>query len=180
MGTIKMIAASNIIGGIGNKGELFCKSPEDLKYFKMMTTGSVVVMGRKTWESIGSKPLKNRTNVVISTKYRPCNQIEDEKTMSIFVNNESALRDLIDTYLEYGDVWIIGGATLYDAFANDAEKVYLTKFTNVNGACDTFVNLFMNLITNKDPRWECENPDDPQKVDANGHLYHNFVYKRIM
>lgn len=62
----KIVVATNLIGGIGLNGKIPWKCPADMKYFRETTTGHVVVMGRKTYESIG-KPLNNRVNVVIST-----------------------------------------------------------------------------------------------------------------
>lgn len=54
--------------GIGANGKLLASYPEDMKFFKAMTTGHVVVMGRKTWDSLPIKPLPNRTNIVITSK----------------------------------------------------------------------------------------------------------------
>ena len=61
---ISAIVAVNNDWGIGYNGDLLEHIPEDLKYFKELTTGYVVVMGRKTWDSLPKKPLPNRFNVV--------------------------------------------------------------------------------------------------------------------
>ena len=63
---INLIVACDEAGGIGYKGNLPWHFPGDLKRFKELTTGNVVVMGRKTWESLPTKPLPNRENFVLS------------------------------------------------------------------------------------------------------------------
>ena len=68
---INAIVAVNEDWGIGYDGELLEHIPEDLKYFKTLTTGNVVIMGRKTWDSLPTKPLKDRKNIVISNSMFP-------------------------------------------------------------------------------------------------------------
>jgi dihydrofolate reductase len=63
---ISAIVAVNNDWGIGYNGDLLEHIPEDLKYFKALTTGNTVVMGLNTWDSLPKKPLPNRTNMVIS------------------------------------------------------------------------------------------------------------------
>ena len=63
---ISAIAAVDKNWGIGFNGELLEHIPEDMKYFKELTTGNTVVMGRKTWDSLPKKPLPDRCNIIIS------------------------------------------------------------------------------------------------------------------
>ena len=63
---ISAIVAVDNNWGIGFNGNLLEHIPEDLKYFKALTTNHIIVMGRKTWDSIPVKPLKDRLNIVIS------------------------------------------------------------------------------------------------------------------
>ena len=63
----KLIAEVDQNFAIGNSGNLLFKIPEDLKLFKRLTIGHIVLMGRKTFESLGCKPLPDRVNIVIST-----------------------------------------------------------------------------------------------------------------
>ena len=67
---ISAIVAVDNNWGIGYNGDLLEHIPEDLKYFKALTTGHVVVMGRKTWDSLPQKPLKDRLNIVVSRQPR--------------------------------------------------------------------------------------------------------------
>jgi dihydrofolate reductase len=106
---ITLIAATDRNNLIGNSGKLPWKCPEDMKFFKTMTSGNVVVMGRKTYESIGS-PLKNRTNVVISrTKDWLSGMIEEHIII---------LPDLMKFFQEPSNasqnIFIIGGRSIYE------------------------------------------------------------------
>lgn len=101
---------------IGKNNDLPWHSKKDLKYFKEMTTGNVVIMGRKTYESIG-KPLPNRINIVISKsdiKYDGC----------IVLNSlESALEEAN----KYGkEIFIIGGSSIYKQAFPNADTLYIT------------------------------------------------------
>ena len=87
--------------------------PEDLRRFKRRTTGCTVVMGRKTWESIGARPLVNRRNIVISSK-RPGD-------IEWYPDPESALARCD------GDTWIIGGGQIYRATLEWIEMLDITR-----------------------------------------------------
>lgn len=104
---------------IGKDGKLPWHYPADLKFFKNTTTGNAIVMGWNTWESIG-KPLPNRTNIVLSRS----RQIDDQPDVKI-------LRDVKDvvSFAESfdGDVFIIGGAKTFEAFAGMMERWYVTE-----------------------------------------------------
>jgi dihydrofolate reductase len=100
---------------IGKDNKLPWHSSEDLKYFKRITSDNVVIMGRKTYESIG-KALPNRVNIVISNT----TTFDDVITVNSF--NEA-----LDEASKYSkEIFVIGGATLYEQVLNDADKLYLT------------------------------------------------------
>ena len=67
---ISAIVAIDENYGIGYNNELLCSIKEDLERFKKLTTNNVVVMGRKTWDSLPKKPLPNRTNVVVTNNVK--------------------------------------------------------------------------------------------------------------
>lgn len=116
---IALIAAIAKNNCIGKDNQLPWHIPEDLEHFKKLTTGKVVLMGRKTWESIPEKfrPLPNRKNLVITrnTNY------EIPKGMEIFNNTESALEKYKDQ-----DVFVIGGAGIYKQTIDLADTLYIT------------------------------------------------------
>ena len=66
---ISAIVAVDNNWGIGYNGNLLEHIPEDLKHFKTITEGHIIIMGRKTWDSLPKKPLPNRVNVIVSSKY---------------------------------------------------------------------------------------------------------------
>ncbi len=117
MKDLAMIACVSRDGGLGNANQLLWRIPEDQKFFKMVTMGGVVVMGRKTFESIGN-PLPGRTNVILSS--RP---LEAEGVY--WCKNEADLNEFLKTKSE--KKFIIGGATLYQMYIDQADRIYLTE-----------------------------------------------------
>jgi dihydrofolate reductase len=127
--SIVVAAAENGIIGAGN--QLPWRLPADLKYFRKLTTGHPVIMGRKTFDSIG-KPLKDRTNIVLS---QSVGQIEG----CIVKPN---LREALEFCRPESEVFIIGGGTVYaEALAAGlVDRIYLTRVHHeVEG--DTFFRL---------------------------------------
>lgn len=110
--TITAIVAMTEDRVIGKDGGLPWRYPVDLKRFKSKTLDSAIIMGRKTWESIGSKPLPRRRNIVISSR----NITEVESYNSI----EDALKQ-VD-----GEVWIIGGGQIYQASLDYCDAIDIT------------------------------------------------------
>jgi len=106
--------ASNRV--IGKGGDLPWHLPEDLKWFKQLTSGHPVVMGRKTYESIG-KALPKRRNIVISRSLQR-GDLDDAEVIS-------SPKDLESLGLR-GEIFIIGGAKVFDALLPICAKLYLT------------------------------------------------------
>lgn len=111
--TVALIAALARNRVIGREGAIPWHLSEDLKRFKRLTTGSTVLMGRKTYASIG-KPLPNRRNVVLTS--RPIHGIE------CFSSLDAAFEALRDS----GRIFVIGGGTLYAQLLDRADELYLT------------------------------------------------------
>ncbi len=111
--TISIIAAVAGNGVIGQKNDLPWRIPEDMAYFKKMTLGKSVIMGKNTFESIG-KPLPERKNIVLSrdTSYKNCFMAESIEEALALVEGEEAM--------------VIGGASIYSQFMPMANKLYLT------------------------------------------------------
>ena len=107
---MNLIVAVDNKWGIGKNGGLLTHLPTDLKYFKEHTQGKVVVMGRKTLESLpGKKGLPNRVNYVLTTNP------DYEAEGCIIVNSEDELFGALEQY-DPDDVLLIGGAALYNAY----------------------------------------------------------------
>lgn len=114
---IAMIAAMAKNRVIGLDNDMPWHLPDDLKFFKATTMGKPVIMGRKTFESIGSKPLPNRANYVISRQ-------SDFKTngATLCASVDAALAELSNQ----DEVIIMGGGQLYNMMLPKADKLYLT------------------------------------------------------
>jgi len=113
---ISIIAAVAANGVIGDKNDLLWHISEDLRNFKRLTSGHPVVMGRRTFESLG-RPLPNRTNVVVSrsdTVFEGCATVHSlVGALAMFPSDE--------------EVFIIGGAQIYAEALPVADRLYLTR-----------------------------------------------------
>lgn len=114
---IKMIAAVSQNGVIGVDNKIPWDYPEDMKFFRTMTANSVVIMGRKTYESIG-RPLPKRRNIVVSRTMQPTEGIEIADSVHHAI-------DMCDAEITR-DVWLIGGESVYADGLEFAEQIYLT------------------------------------------------------
>ena len=113
------IAAVDRKGAIGKGGKLPWHYSADMKFFRETTMGHAVVMGRKTWLTIG-KPLKNRLNIVLSRD----TDIEPQESLIVLSDIDSVLsfyRSLTT------DLFVIGGAQIYEAFLPHIEKWIITE-----------------------------------------------------
>lgn len=120
---LSVIVAAARNGVIGRNNALPWHLPEDLRYFKRVTMGKPIVMGRKTWESIG-RPLPGRTNIVITR--RPDYAAEGARVVGSL---EEALSLAEDIALIDGtdELLVIGGAEIYRAALPLASRLYLTE-----------------------------------------------------
>lgn len=130
---ISVLVAVAQNGVIGKDNQLLWKLSDDLKLFKKRTLGHVVIMGRKTFDSIG-KPLPGRTNLVISRN--PHLSIEGAVVISSL---EEALRQA-ETLTDKDEIFIIGGQKIYDLAAPFATRLYLTH-VNAAPEGDAFFDL---------------------------------------
>ena len=119
--TWKAIAALAENRVIGAGGKIPWHLPEDFKFFREQTTGHTVVMGRKTWESLG-RPLPRRRNVVVSRTLVPG---ENMLPGAVVVKS----LDEVDALPPAGDIWIIGGAEIYAQALPWCAELYLTHVT---------------------------------------------------
>lgn len=123
---ISLIWAQGLNGEIGLDNRLPWYIPNDLRYFKKITTGHTVVMGRKTFESMGCQLLPNRKNVIITTQ-------EDYKVEgATVINYIDEIKNL------EGEVFIIGGAKLYETTVDIADRIYRTLIYGFFDA-DTYI-----------------------------------------
>lgn len=131
---LKMIVAHDEENGIGKNNDLPWSIPEDLRRFSKLTRGNgnnAIVMGRKTYESIG-KPLPGRLNIVLSqTMSSETNNLD----LKVFRCKKEVFNFISSS--NFDDVWIIGGSAIYKEFFSKVKELYITE---IHGKfdCDTF------------------------------------------
>lgn len=126
------IAAVDRQGAIGKGGKLPWHYSADMKFFRETTTGHAVVMGRKTWLTLG-KPLKNRLNIVLS---RDPSVVEPQESLIVLSDVESvlSLNESLTT-----DLFVIGGAQIYEAFLPRIERWIITEAPLTVKQADAFM-----------------------------------------
>jgi dihydrofolate reductase len=122
MNDFELIVAMDIDGCIGKNNSIPWYLPEDLKHFKEITENSIVIMGRKTFESLPYGPLKNRLNIVISSRLD-----------HIYNYSNVIVTDIVDVFniiqkyrKKYAKVFIIGGSQIYKLFIKYCNKLHIT------------------------------------------------------
>jgi len=119
--SILAISENRVIGD-SQMNDMPWRIPGDLKYFREMTTGGVVVMGRKTWESLPFKPLPGRVNIVVTRQA----DYEVPDTVHLASSVEEAIELAKVCESKTDKVWCIGGAELYKAFEPHVDSIFLT------------------------------------------------------
>lgn len=137
---INAILAHDEQYGIGKQGKLpWEHSPADMKWFRDCTSGHVVIMGRKTWESLGCVNLPKRTNVVISTS-----EVFGAPDMICQGEMADILADVGKSYPER-QIWVIGGAEIYRQALPFCDHIYVTEFGG-SYHCDATVPMDRYLV----------------------------------
>lgn len=163
---ISLIAAAAKNNAIGKDGDMPWRLSNDLKYFKNITWGLPVVMGRKTFESFGKgKPLPGRKNIILTRQ--PDFQPEGVVTVksaedAIFLVNEMDIKEMM----------VIGGGEIYRLFFEKAKRIYLTR-VDAEPEADTF-------FPDVDPAvWKLVSQKDHEADAKNDHNYSFQVWERI-
>lgn len=150
---MKAIVAVDKKWGIGKNNDLLFSIPEDMKFFRQTTLNKTVVMGRKTLESFpNGNPLKNRINIVLSKNL--------EKDGCVVVKDLSELKVELEKYCSQ-DVFVIGGATVYQLLLPYCESALVTKVEADGDATAFFPNL------DKIDGWE--KLSESQSIETNGY-----------
>ena len=126
---ISIITSIDENNAIGADNELLCRLPDDLRRFKRLTTGHTVIMGRKTFESLPNGALPNRTNVVITRNAE--SSFEGCETYN-------QLHTAIGRHQHENEIFIIGGAAVYEQAIGLADKLYLTCIHHSFNHADAF------------------------------------------
>lgn len=155
---ISMIAAMTEDRVIGINNTLPWKLPNDMKWFRQHTLGKPIIMGRKTFESFGAKPLPGRTNIIITH-----DRDYQAKDCIVVHSIEEALQAADDVE----EVMIIGGASFYEQMLDRTDRLYLTfVHADIKG------DAWFPEINNKD--WNKVEKINHKKDDKNQYA-HSFV-----
>lgn len=155
---MNLIVAADKHWAIGNKGQLLVSIPADQKMFREETLGKVLVMGRKTLESLpGGQPLYGRTTIVLSR-----DQSYSVKGAVVAHSLEEALKEL-EKY-PTDDIYVAGGQEIYEMFLPYCHKAYVTWIDYEYDADTYFPNL------EQDENWELKAESDEQ-------TYFNLCYE---
>lgn len=129
MTKISIIAAIAEMNAIGQNNDLLAYIPNDLKRFKALTSSHTIIMGRKTFDTLPKGALPNRRNIVISRN------TDLQLPGAEVVNSPEAALELCQ---DQSEVFVIGGATIYDAFLPKTDKMYFTMINEFFNDADTF------------------------------------------
>lgn len=131
---IRAIFACDSQGGISKNGVMpWPRNQSDLQHFRSLTTGSVVVMGRNTWEAVDMpSPLPKRTNIVVTT-----NQNYNATGATVISQN---IPEYLTSLSKSNTVFVIGGANLFTQLIDQIQVLHLTRISG-NYDCDTFLPL---------------------------------------
>ena len=136
---IHLIWAQDENGGIGKDGKLPWHISEDLKNFKRLTSGSTILMGRNTWESLPVRPLPERRNIVLSSKEVP--------DVEYYTSVEECIEILDGDGTE--KLFVIGGTTVYRNFIHRADELHITQVNEMTQGIDTYFPVTMLKIKKK-------------------------------
>jgi len=159
---ISLIAAIGKNNEIGKGNTLLWNMPVDMKYFRDTTRGHAVIMGRKTFLSIGY-PLPNRRNIVIT---------RDKEYNTEGIEIVYSLDEAIEKIKNENESFIIGGAEIYKQSINKADKLYITEINSEFGDADTFFPIIDKEIWKETKRADCK------KDDKNPHDYSFVEYEK--
>ncbi len=164
MPKISIVAALADDFAIGYKKKLPWNLPADMKHFKNLTTGHTVVMGKRTFESLPNGPLPNRTNIVLTTML-------SEGVVEGYFEADS-LEDALELCSNAEQVFVIGGAAVYQQCMDSVDSMYLT-WVHGDFKADTY---FPEIDFSK---WKEVSREDHPADEKNEYPYSFSVYERV-
>lgn len=160
---LSAIVAKSMNNAIGKDNKLLWKIPDDMKRFKKLTTGHTIIMGRKTFESIG-RVLPNRLNVILT---RDPNYKVDDPNVKIV----GGISDLEEYINDENENFVIGGAQIYSILMSKCKKIYVTQIDK-----DFVGDSYFPII--RENEWKIIEREDGPK-DENDFKYEYITYERI-
>jgi len=161
---ISIIVAAAKNNAIGKNNQLLWHMPADLKFFRKTTSGHSVIMGRKTFESVGQALPKRRNIVITRQEHYQAEQVE------VVPSLEEALARCEQ---EEEEIFIAGGAQIYEQAMPLTDKIYLTRINHEFEDADTF---FPEI---NDEEWQLEEVVHHESDDKNPYDYSFFIYTKL-
>ena len=160
---MNLIVAISENNAIGKSGDLLCHLPNDLKYFKQLTTDATVVMGKNTFLSLPRRPLPNRRNIVLT-----------RDTAFAYENTEVAhsIEELRLMLHEQENVFIIGGGKVYEQFLPIVDKLYITHIHHSWEDADTFFPAINPAV------WQCISEERHDIDERHAYAYTFAIYTK--
>ena len=163
---MNLIVAVDKNWAIGYQNKLLISIPEDMRFFRDETMNKVVIMGRNTLETFpGGKPLKNRTNIVITS--RPDFTVND----AIVVHSVEEALEVAKAY-KSEDVYVIGGASIYKQMLDYCDVAHVTKIDYAYHADTYFPNL------DEKPEWVIEAESDERTYYDIEYTFYKYVRRK--
>jgi len=162
---LSLVVAAADNNAIGKQNKLLWHLPNDLRFLKNITWGMPVAMGRKTFESVDSKPLKGRINIIISRQKdfeAPGVVVVDSIKDALFFASEN----------DYKELMVLGGAQIYEEALPKADKIYITRVHAFFEDADAF---FPQIDEKK---WERASNQDFEADDKHAYPYSFEVWER--
>jgi dihydrofolate reductase len=158
---LSLIAAMDERRVIGSRGKIPWHLPADLKHFKELTLGHPIIIGRKTYESIG-RALPGRTNIVLSRnpEFNPTDCV-----------TAPSLKEALELTRGDNEVFVIGGESIYKQALPIAQKIYLT-LVHVKFEGDAFFPIF------SETEWKLINSEQHEKDEKNPYAYTFLIYEK--
>lgn len=153
---IILIAAVDDVGCIARNGQVPWYIPGDLRRFRQLTMGHIVVMGSRTWYTLRKRPLDGRTNVVLSSTMEPAEGYIVARSV----------RQVLEMSAKGKDIYVIGGADVYWQFLPMADRIELTRLSYFCSRGDKF---FPRLDTSA---WWCCHRSEMHEFEQSGRSYY--------
>ncbi len=163
--TISFVVAASTNNAIGKNNKLLWHLPNDLAFFKNTTWGMPVLMGRKTFESINSKPLKGRHNMILTH-----DKNFSAENVKVIHTIDEGVQDALQN--DYRELMILGGATVYKQTIELAQKIYLTRVHAIFEDADAFIPEI------KKEEWQLVSNEDFYKDEKHAYDYSFQVWER--
>nr|MBC7611987.1 dihydrofolate reductase [Pseudopedobacter sp.] len=160
--TLSIIVATDEENGIGKENQLMWHLPKDLKFFKTTTSGHPIIMGRKTYDSVG-RPLPNRRNIIITRQ-------KDLKIDGVEIFND--LENAVKACSNEHEVFIVGGGEIYRQALPFTDKIYLTKVHHTFDA-DAFFPEFNHS------EWELISKEDHVQDEKHAFSFSFLTFVRV-